>query len=56
MDSRPEAALYRLGLAGLLLGHYPNKRVEAMEHLDFANDEFSDLHPALERHYGTGTS
>ena len=48
---RPEVALIRLGLAELLLDHYPDERPEAMEHLDFAIGEFRDMkmQPSLER-------
>ncbi|UCC17183.1 MAG: AAA family ATPase, partial [Dehalococcoidales bacterium] len=37
---RPELALSRLGLAELLLDHYPDEKAEALEHLDFAIKEF----------------
>ena len=48
---RPEIALIRLGLAELLLDHYPNERPAAIEHLDFAIAEFGDMkmQPSLER-------
>jgi tetratricopeptide (TPR) repeat protein len=48
---RPELALTRLQLAELLLEHYPKKRAEALEHLDFAISEFRDMkmRPWLER-------
>jgi len=48
---RPELALSRLGLAELLLEHYPDERDAAIEHLDFAIAEFQDMkmQPALER-------
>jgi hypothetical protein len=48
---RPEAALVHLQLAELLLDHYPEKRAEAREHLDFASIEFQQMNmrPALER-------
>jgi hypothetical protein len=48
---RPEIALIRLGLAELLLEHYPNERAEAIEHLDFAIAEFREMkmQPSLER-------
>ena len=51
---RPELALTRLGLAELLLDHYPNERSEALEHLDFAVTELRDMkmQPALERALG----
>jgi hypothetical protein len=49
--SRPEMALARLGLAQILLDHYPAERGEAVEHLDFAIAEFRDMkmQPSLER-------
>ena len=49
--NRPEIALTRLELAELLLGHYPDERAEALEHLDFAIGELRDMkmQPALER-------
>src|SRR3972149_8250810 len=48
---RPESALTRLDLAELLLEHYPDERVEALEHLDFAISEFREMkmQPSLER-------
>jgi hypothetical protein len=48
---RPELALSRLGLAELLLEHYPDERDAAIEHLDFAIAEFREMkmQPALER-------
>ncbi len=48
---RPELALSRLGLAELLLDHYPDERAEAVEHLDFAIREFQEMkmQPSLER-------
>jgi hypothetical protein len=48
---RPEIALIRLGLAELLLEHYPDERGAAIEHLDFAIAELRDMkmQPALER-------
>ena len=48
---RPEIALTRLGLAELLLDHYPDERSAAIEHLDFAIAEFRDMkmQPSLER-------
>jgi serine/threonine protein kinase/tetratricopeptide (TPR) repeat protein len=51
MGFRPELALTRLQLAELLLEHYPKKRAEALEHLDFAIKEFQDMkmQPSLER-------
>ena len=51
---RPELALSRLGLAELLLDHYPDERDAAIEHLDFAIAELRDMkmQPALERALG----
>jgi hypothetical protein len=48
---RPEIALIRLDLAELLLEHYPEERVAAIEHLDFAISEFREMkmQPSLER-------
>jgi hypothetical protein len=48
---RPEVALSRLGLAELLLDHYPDERDAAIEHLDFAIGEFREMkmQPSLER-------
>jgi hypothetical protein len=48
---RPEIALTRLQLAELLLEHYPNEKVDALEHLDFAIKEFREMkmQPSLER-------
>jgi len=48
---RPDMALARLGLAELLLEHYPDERANALEHLDFAIAEFREMkmQPALER-------
>jgi hypothetical protein len=48
---RPELALTRLGLAELLLEHYPDERDAAIEHLDFAIGEFREMkmQPSLER-------
>ena len=48
---RPEIALIRLGLAELLLEHYPDERGAAIEHLDFAIAELREMkmQPALER-------
>jgi tetratricopeptide (TPR) repeat protein len=48
---RPEIALTRLGLAELLLEHYPDERPAAIEHLDFAIAEFREMkmQPSLER-------
>jgi len=51
MKSRPEIALTDLQLAELLVEHYPEERAEALEHLDFAINEFRDMkmQPSLER-------
>jgi tetratricopeptide (TPR) repeat protein len=51
MRFRPELALTRLQLAELLLEHYPEERKEALEHLDFAINEFREMkmQPSLER-------
>ena len=48
---RPEFALTRLGLAELLLAHYPDERPAAIDHLDFAIAEFREMkmQPSLER-------
>jgi tetratricopeptide (TPR) repeat protein len=48
---RPEIALTRLELAGLLLDHYADERSTAIGHLDFAIAEFRDMkmQPSLER-------
>ena len=57
---RPEVALLRLGLAELLLDQYPDERLEAIEHLDFAISEFREmkmqpsLEHALARHQSLG--
>ena len=47
---RPELALIRLGLAELLLDHYPDERPEAIEHLGFAISQFREMNmrPSLE--------
>ena len=49
--NRPELAQNRVGLAELLLDHYPDERTEAIEHLDLAIPELRDMkmQPALER-------
>ena len=54
VEFRPELALAHLGLAELLLDHYPDDRDEATEHLDAASPEFQDLGmgPSLERALG----
>ncbi len=51
MRFRPGLALTRLGLAELLLEHYPAEKKEALEHLDFAIKEFREMkmQPSLER-------
>ena len=48
---RPEIAIARLALAELLLGHYPEERGAAIDHLDFAIGELAEMkmRPALER-------
>jgi tetratricopeptide (TPR) repeat protein len=48
---RPEIALTRLEIAELLLAHYPDKKAEALEHVDFAIGELREMkmQPALER-------
>jgi len=48
---RSEIALTRLGLAELLLEHYPNEKAEALQHLDFAIGELREIkmQTALER-------
>ncbi|MDP6453732.1 MAG: helix-turn-helix transcriptional regulator [SAR202 cluster bacterium] len=40
---RPETAITRFDMAKLLLGHYPERRDEAMRHLEFAIAEFRDM-------------
>jgi len=51
MSFRPELTLTRLQMAELLLDHYPDERKEALEHLDFAINEFQEMKmkPYLER-------
>jgi tetratricopeptide (TPR) repeat protein len=51
MRHRPELALSRLQLAELLLGHYPDEKKDALEHLHFAIKEFTEMkmQPSLER-------
>jgi len=51
MRFRPEIALTRLQLSELLLEHYPEEKSEALEHLDFAINEFREMkmQPSLER-------
>ena len=48
---RPELTLTRFQLAELLLEHYPDEKPEALEHLNFAINEFREMkmHPSLER-------
>ena len=50
-DMRTEIALTRLQLAELLLEHYPDEKADALEHLDFAINEFREMRmrPSLER-------
>ena len=50
MSFRPELALTRLQLTELLLEHYPDEKTEALEHLDFAINEFREMKmkPSLE--------
>jgi len=43
MRFRPELALTRFQLAELLLEHYPDEGTEALEHLDFALEEFKEM-------------
>ena len=51
MRFRPELALTRLQMAELLLEHYPDEKKEALEHLEFAIKEFTEMkmQPSLER-------
>ena len=51
MRFRPETALTRLAVAELLLAHFPDERVTAQGHLDFAIEEFRamKMQPALAR-------
>ncbi len=51
MRFRRELALTRLQFAELLLDHYPAERKDALEHLDFAINEFREMkmQPSLER-------
>jgi hypothetical protein len=51
MPFRPELALTRLQLAELLLEHHPEEEADAVEHLDFAIEEFREMkmQPSLER-------
>jgi len=43
MRFRPELALTRCQMAELLLEHYPEEHAEALEHLDFALEEFKEM-------------
>ena len=38
-----EVAFTQLQLAELLLEHYPNEKSDALEHLDFAVNEFREM-------------
>ena len=51
LKHRPELALSHLGMAELLLEHYPDERDAAIEHLDFTIAEFREMkmQPSLER-------
>ena len=51
MRFRPELALSRFQLAELLIEHFPNEKEEAIEHLNFAIDEFREMkmQPSLEK-------
>jgi tetratricopeptide (TPR) repeat protein len=51
---RPELSLSRMGLAEVLLDHYPDEHDAAIEHLDFAIAEFREMkmQPSLERALG----
>jgi len=51
MRFRPEFTLTRLQMAELLFDHYPDEKKEALEHLDFAINEFQEMKmkPYLER-------
>ena len=51
MAFRPEVALIRLQIAELLIEYYPSNYPEALEHLEFAINEFRDMNmrPSLER-------
>ena len=39
----PEIALTRFQMAELLLEHYPDERDKALEHLNFALEEFKEM-------------
>jgi hypothetical protein len=51
---RAELGLCHLGLAEVLLDHYPDEHDAAIEHLDFAIAELQEIkmQPALERALG----
>lgn len=51
---RPEIALIRPQVAGLLLESYPAEKAVASEHIDFAIAEFREMkmHPSFERAMG----
>jgi len=51
MRFRPELALSRFQLAELLFEHYPDEKEDALEHLNFAIDEFKEMkmQPSLEK-------
>ena len=51
MRFRPELALSRSQLAELQFEHFPDKRIEAIEHLNFAFDEFikMKMQPSLRK-------
>ncbi len=51
MPFRPELDLSGLQFAELLLEHYPEEKKEALEHLDFAIQEFREMkmQPSPER-------
>jgi len=51
MRFRPELALIRFQLAELLFEHYPDEKEDAIEHINFAIDEFKEMkmQPSLEK-------
>ena len=51
MRFRPEIALTRLGIAELFLEHYPDEKLEALEHPNLAINEFREMkmQPSSER-------
>ena len=51
MPFRPDLALSRFQLAALQLQHFPEERIEAQEHLEFAISEFKEMKmkPSLEK-------